>query len=211
LILSDTKVASILAPYLISHGFVWVSVDRIDTWDLYDAELIEQPLDILFALDQVASNPPEGLEGMIDTEHAGATGYSFGGYNTLALSGARIDPEYYLAQCASADATAEAVISILSTRYQCAVAGKWNEFAGHAGEAIVSSEDGLWQPMTDRRIRAVMPLAGEGWMLFGREGLAAVDRPTLMVVASSLVQMCIKIGEKAYEKCSRTVPGIRFL
>jgi predicted dienelactone hydrolase len=184
LILSDTKAASILAPYLISHGFVWASVDRIDTWDLYDAELIEQPLDILFALDQVASNPPEGLEGMINAEHAGATGYSFGGYNTLALSGARIDPEYYLAQCASADATAEAVISILSTRYQCALAGKWSEFAGHAGEAIVSSEDGLWQPMTDARIRAVMPLAGEGWMLFGEKGLAAVDRPTLMIAAT---------------------------
>ncbi|MFC2029939.1 alpha/beta hydrolase family protein [Chloroflexota bacterium] len=184
LILSDTKTASILAPYLVSHGFVWASVDRIDTWDLYDAELIEQPLDILFALDQVASNPPEGLEGMIDAEHAGATGYSFGGYNTLALSGARIDPEFYLAQCANADATAEAVISVFSTRYQCAVADEWEEFAAHAGDVIVSSEDGLWQPMTDRRIRAVMPLAGEGWVLFGREGLAAVDRPTLMVVAT---------------------------
>ena len=162
--------ASILAPYLISHGFVWASVDRIDTWDLYDAELIEQPLDILFALDQVASNPPEELEGMIDAEHAGATGYSFGGYNALALSGARIDPEFYLAQCASADATAEAILSILPNRYQCAVAGEWDEFAAHAGEAITASEDGLWQPMTDARIRAVMPLAGEGWMLFGEKG-----------------------------------------
>jgi predicted dienelactone hydrolase len=38
--------------------------------------------------------------------------------------------------------------------------------------------------MTDERIRAVMPMAGEGWWLFGERGLAAVDRPTLMIVAT---------------------------
>src|SRR3990172_11389275 len=38
--------------------------------------------------------------------------------------------------------------------------------------------------MTDERIRAVMPLAGEGWWLFGEKGLAVVDRPVLMIVAS---------------------------
>jgi len=184
LLLSSTKVAAILAPYVVTHGFVWASVDGIDTWDLYDAELIEQPLDILFALDQATSSPPEGLEGMIDGEHAGVTGYSFDGYNTLAISGARIDPEFYLAQCADPDVTAESVLSILPNRYQCAVASEWDDFAGHASEAITASEDGLWQPMTDERIRAVMPLAGEGWLLFGEKGLAAVDRPTLILVAT---------------------------
>jgi predicted dienelactone hydrolase len=182
LILSSTKVARILAPYLISHGFTWASVDRIDTWDLWDTELIEQPLDLLFALDQVATNPPEGLEGIIDANNAGAIGYSFGGYNALALSGARVDPEHYLAQCASSDATAEAILSLWSTRYQCALAGKWDEFASRAGEAITESEDGLWQPFTDPRIRAVAPLAGEGWLLFGDEGLASADRPALIIV-----------------------------
>ncbi len=53
--------------------------------------MIDQPLDILFALDRVASGPPDGLEGMLDTEHAGVIGYSFDGYNALAMSGARID------------------------------------------------------------------------------------------------------------------------
>jgi predicted dienelactone hydrolase len=52
------------------------------------------------------------------------------------------------------------------------------------GEAITASEDGLWQPMTDARIRVVMPLAAEGWWLFGDRGLAAVDRPTLIIVAT---------------------------
>lgn len=183
LILSTTKVASLFAPYLISHGFTWASVDRIDTYYQMNEQMFEQPLDILFALGQVASSPPEGLEGMIDAEHAGAIGYSFDGYNTLALSGARIDPVFYLAQCPNPDATTEAVLSVLSS-YHCGPAHEWDEFAAHAGEAITASEDGLWQPMTDERIRAVIPLAGEGWWLFGERGLAAVDRPALIIVAT---------------------------
>jgi len=183
LILSSTKMARQLAPYLISHGFAWASVDRIDYYSWMCEEMFEQPLDILFALDQVAASPLEGLEGMIDAEHAGVIGYSFDGYNALALSGARIDPEYYLAQCPTPDATTEAVLSGLSA-FDCAPAGAWGAFAAHAGEAITASEDGLWQPMTDARIRAVMPLAGEGWWLFGERGLSAVDRPTLILVAT---------------------------
>ena len=180
LILSSTKVAGTFAHYLVSHGFAWASVDGIDTYAQMNEEMIEQPLDILFALDQVASSPLEGLEGMIDAEHAGAIGYSFDGYNALALSGARIDPEFYLAQCATPDATRKTYLSAFS----CDPARKWDEFAAHAGEAITASEDGLWQPMTDKRIRAVIPMAGEGWWLFGERGLATVDRPTLIMVAT---------------------------
>lgn len=180
LILSSTQMARILAAYLISHGFVWASVDGIDSYAQMNEQMIDQPLDILFALEQMASKPPEGLEGMIDADHTGAIGYSFDGYNTLALSGARIDPEYYLAQCVNPDARKKVSLSAFS----CVPAGAWDEFAAHAGEAITASQDGLWQPMTDARIRAVMPLAGEGWWLFGERGLAAVDRPTLMIVAT---------------------------
>lgn len=161
-ILSSTKVARIFASYLVSHGFVWVSVDRIDTYPLMKEQMFEQPLDILFALDEVASNAPEGLDGMIDAGHAETIGYSFDGYNSLAMSGARINPEFYLAQCADPDATTEAVLSALSS-FNCEPAHEWDEFTALVDEAISASEDGLWQPMTDARIRAVMPLAGEGW------------------------------------------------
>jgi predicted dienelactone hydrolase len=184
LILSSAKVGAILAPYVVTHGFVWAGVTRIDTYDVWNPQLIDQPLDILFALDQVASNPPKELEGMIDAEHAGATGYSFDGTNALVLGGTRIDPEFYLAQCSTADATAEAILSTFPSRYQCPAGGEWLESAAQAHEAITDSEDGLWQPITDARIRAVMPLAGEGWLLFGDRGLAAVNRPTLILVAT---------------------------
>ena len=183
LILSSTTMANTLAPYVVSHGFTWASVDGISTYMAVYEGAIDQPLDILFALDQVAANPPEGLEGMIDAEHAGTIGYSFDGFNSLAMSGARIDPEYYLAQCPTPDDTTEAILSDLST-FNCGPARQWDSFTAHAGESITASEDGLWQPLTDRRIRAVMPMAGEGWWLFGERGLAAVDRPVLIIVAT---------------------------
>jgi predicted dienelactone hydrolase len=183
LILSSTKVAGIFAPYLVSHGFTWVSVDGIDSYMAFYQGAIDQPLDILFALDQMGDNPPEGLEGLIDANNAGTIGYSFDGFNSLAMSGARIDPEYYLAQCPTPDAITEAILGGLSA-FSCAPAGKWDEFTAHVGESITVSEDGLWQPLTDPRIRAVMPMAGEGWWLFGEKGLAAVNRPTLIIVST---------------------------
>jgi predicted dienelactone hydrolase len=183
LILSSTKVAELLAPYLVSHGFFWASVDRIDSYAHMNEEMINQPLDILFTLDQVASNPPEELEGMIDSEHVGVTGYSFDGYNTWALSGARIDPAYYLAQCPNPDPITKEILSPLSA-FDCSPASAWDEYAAHAGNAITTNEDGMWLPMTDERIRAVIPMAGEGWWLFGERGLAAVDRPVLVLVGT---------------------------
>ena len=184
LIVSSAKVGAILAPYVVTHGFAWAGVTGIDTYDVWNPQLIDQPVDILFALALVATNPPEELQGMIDAEHAGATGYSFDGTNALILSGARIDAEHYLAQCAVADATAEAILSTFPSRYQCPAGGEWLEAAAKTREGIAGSEDGLWQPITDTRIRAAMPLAAEGWLLFGDHGLAAVDRPTLLVVAT---------------------------
>lgn len=183
LILSSTTMADTLALYVVSQGFTWASVDGIDSYTAFYTGAIDQPLDILFALDQVAASPPAGLEGLIDAQNAGAIGYSFDGFNSLAMSGARIDPEYYLAQCPTPDATTEAILGDLSA-FNCVPARQWDSFTDHVGESITASEDGLWQPLTDARIRAVMPMAGEGWWLFGERGLAAVDRPVLMIVAT---------------------------
>lgn len=183
LILSSTTMANTLALYVVSHGFTWASVDGINTYMAFYEGAIDQPLDILFALDQVAANPPEGPEGLIDAENAGTIGYFFVGFNSLAMSGARVDPKYYLAQCPTPDATTEAVLGDLSA-FNCGPARQWDSFTAHVGESITASEGGLWQPLTDPRIRAVMPMAGEGWWLFGERGLATVDRPVLMIVGT---------------------------
>ena len=184
LLVSSTEMANSIAAVVVSHGFCWASVDGIDSYRLMGEQMYSQPLDILFALDTVASDPPEGLEGMIDAEHAGAIGYSFDGYNTLAMSGARIDPAQYLAQCPEPDAQTKAILGDNMSAFSCGPAEDWEAFSARAGEAITRSDDGLWQPMTDPRIRAVAPMACEGWWLFGERGLAAVDRPTLMIAAT---------------------------
>lgn len=183
LILSSTKIAEILAPKIVSYGFTWASVDKIDYWMSYSEQMIFQPQDILFALDLIADQPPDGLAGMIDSEHAGTLGYSFDGFNSLAMSGARIDPEFYLSQCADPDILDSSLQQGIRNWGYCALANKWDSFAAAAGKEITESSDGLWQPLTDPRIKAVMPMACDGWLMFGERGLAAVDRPILMIVA----------------------------
>lgn len=184
LILSSTKVANVLAPLVVTHGFTWASVDRIDFWMEYNDEKVLQPQDLLFALDQAAAHPPEELAGMIDSDHAGTLGYSFDGYNSLAMSGARIDPAFYLAQCADPDRIDEALRGGVAYWGYCALADDWDAFAEAAGETAASGPDALWAPLTDPRIKAVMPMACDGWLLFGERGLAAADRPALILIAS---------------------------
>jgi predicted dienelactone hydrolase len=183
LLLSSTKVGFIFAPHLASYGFVVAGINGQDSKDHWGQWLTDYPLDIVFALTQIAVNPPEGLVGVIDTEHAGAIGYSFDGYTSLALSGARVDPEFHLAQCAKAAAMNPTPPSWW-VDYICNLTGGWDAFVTNAGSTITTSNEGLWMPMTDERIRAVMPMAPEGAWLFGERGLEAVDRPTLIVGAT---------------------------
>lgn len=180
LILGSRRSGLDFGQHLAGFGFVFLGLNEQSSADAWGTWLIEYPRMILFALDQIAQEVPPGMEGIIDSEHAGAAGYSFDGYNALALSGARIDPDYYLNRCGS--------ISSMNpppeawwVNYICAPAGDWPAFSAIAGPVLTSSEDGLWQPMTDKRIRAVMPMAPEGAWLFGERGLAAVDRPVLIL------------------------------
>ena len=69
--------------------------------------------------------------------------------------------------------------------FSCGPAGKWDEFTASVDVSITATQDGLWLPLTDSRIRAFMPMACEGWWLFGEKGLAAIDRPVLMIDATN--------------------------
>ncbi len=183
-IVSSAKMGMDIGAHLASHGFIVVGVDQQDFKSHWGNWLIDYPLDQVAALDWVAENPPEGLEGMFDTDHAGAIGYSFDGYDALALGGARVDPEFYQSQCAAAQPGDPAPASWWID-YICNLDGGWEAFVANAGPAITESDDGLWQPLTDPRIKAVMPMGPEGAWLFGPRGLAAVDRPILIIHGSA--------------------------
>lgn len=181
LILTDANSGDLLfGHHLVTHGFVMAIVRFPDRYDNWDFGVVDHPRDILFALDQIASNPPGGLEGVIDSDRVGVTGYSWGGFYSLAVSGVRIDPSSYLAYCKSAPQQGQALPEWY-LGYACALAGHWDEFEVHVGDEITMSQDGLWQPITDDRIRAVMPMAPDGAWLYGERGLAMADRPVFII------------------------------
>lgn len=163
-----------------SHGFVMAY--PVDSYPLmqYDEGLVDFPRDLLFVLDQLAAHPPELLSGLIDTDHTGVLGYSWGGYGALAVSGVRADPAYYLSRCMNPALEALGYPALWND-YACALAADWDAFAAYVGPALTAGGDGLWPPITDERIRAVAPLAPEGALFFGPDGLAAADRPMLIM------------------------------
>jgi predicted dienelactone hydrolase len=169
--------------HLASYGFVMAIVRLPEWYDNWDFGIVDHPRDMLFTLDQIASNSLEGLEGVVNSDLVGVTGYSWGGFYSLALSGVRIDPEYYLDYCERAPLM-EPALGVSYLQNTCNLAKKWDEFSTYVGDEITTSDDGLWQPLTDKRIRAVMPMAPDGAWLYGERGLAEVNLPVLIIQAT---------------------------
>jgi len=182
LIISSSKVGFLFAPLVVTHGFVYIGINGIDVYQQFGKESIDQPLDYLFALDQLTKSPPAGLEGLMDTENVGALGYSFDGTNALFLSGARVDPASYLNWCQQA-VLQQTPYESWYLSYYCVTPEDWKGVEEAVGAEITTSEDGLWQPITDPRIKAVMPMAPDGAWLLGEKGLSYADRVVLMIQA----------------------------
>ena len=168
---------------LVSHGFVMVIVDFPDEYNNWDFWLIDHPRDMLFVLNHIASDPPEGLAGVINSNQVGIAGYSGDGSNALTFSGARINPEYYLSYCEKSQNN-EFDVSEWYIEFTCALSDNWKTFETNAGIELTNNDNGLWQPITDERIRAVMPMATDGAWLYGKRGLAMADRPILFIQAT---------------------------
>ena len=169
--------------HLVSYGFVMAIVESppIERFR-WDHQMINDALDMLFALDQLANNPPEGLEGILDTDHVGVAGYSGDGETAFALSGARLDPEFYQSQCEQLEGTVPNADWWYA--YACSYTEDWAAYASAVGNKITESKDGLWQPITDARIRAVVPMGLATPVMFSEHSLAAVDRPMLILEAT---------------------------
>jgi predicted dienelactone hydrolase len=189
LLLTSTIFGNEFATHLASHGFVVAGVDNQAPSDRFGPWVIDYPLEILAMLDYLADTPPVELAGVIDADHSGALGYSFSGHNTLLLSGARVDAQFYLDKCAQGPAEGSSptdkLVKEQTYHYFCEMASSWEDFASHAGSAITASDDGLWQALLDDRIRAAMPMAPDGPWLFGERGLAAIKLPVLMICGTA--------------------------
>lgn len=167
--------------HLVSHGYVMAIVNR-PTPETYrwDYDMIDNALDVLFTLDQLADNPPEGLEALIDTDHVGVAGYSAEGETAFALGGARLDPEFYQSQCEQLEGKVPDMDFWYA--YACIHTEDWAAFANAVGNTITESDDGLWQPITDARIRTVVPMGVWAPLMYSERSLAAVDRPMLILI-----------------------------
>jgi predicted dienelactone hydrolase len=172
--------------HLASHGFVMVIVHSpgFSYEAPWNNSVIDGPLDFLFALDVLTSNPPEGLDGILDTNRVGVAGYSSDGFFSLALGGARINPEYYFSQCAQAP-TLDPPLSPFLLKYFCSLSERWDEFSSQVGVEISTVSEELWQPTTDDRILAIMPMAPDSAWLYGVEGLAAINIPSLIIAGTA--------------------------
>jgi predicted dienelactone hydrolase len=171
--------------HLASYGFVMAIVvspgfSYVAPWN---NAVIDGPLDFLFALDQLASDPPQSLAGVLDTDRVGVAGYSSDGLFSLALSGARVNPEYYFSMCAQAP-DLDPPLSPYLTQYFCNLSKRWDEFSIQVGADITRTSEGLWQPTTDIRILAAMPMAPDSSWLYGPEGLAAVHIPSMIIAGT---------------------------
>ena len=172
--------------HLASYGFVMVIVQSpgFSYMAPWNNGVIDAPLDFLFVLDSLTSNPPEGLDGVIDTNRVGVAGYSSDGLFSMALGGARINPEYYISQCAQAPTLDPPIPSFL-IQYFCNLSEWWDEFSSQVSADISTVSEGLWQPTTDERILAVMPMAPDSAWLYGADGLAAIKIPAMIIAGTA--------------------------
>ncbi len=154
-----------LTEWLAMHGFIVVAPDHV--WNTFltfdkaktaDVALL-RPKDISRVIDRLEKpepTDPAWLKTKLDLQHIGACGHSFGGYTTVALSGATV----------SAD---EAMIAL------CDKSPK--EFAC---QLVNANQKGPYE-FGDPRIDAAVPMAPAGFEAFRNAGLAKIAIPMLVL------------------------------
>jgi predicted dienelactone hydrolase len=180
-----------LAVHLASYGFVVAAAehddsgfdltvpivpvdDQITTLLLYD-----RPHDIMreiaYADTLTATNGT--LAGLIDTEHIAILGHSTGGTTTFQAGGARVDFTALEAWCNDQGING-------FTRETCQFVGHGDALATRYG--VDKPQDGLFPPLWDNRVDAIVAMAPGGELhAFGDDGIAAVQVPTLILVGTA--------------------------
>ena len=172
--------------HLASHGFVVIATEHPGStiMDAVQDKLTDEtiafnfgvrPLDVLrqIAYAETLTADDGEMAGLIDIENIAVTGHSFGGYTSLAAGGGRINPEYIMEFCDDVE-LGELERACDMTLLEVAAQARGFE----------SVPEGLWEPTTDPRIKALVLLAPGGGVLFGEAGAAAVTIPTLVIVGS---------------------------
>jgi predicted dienelactone hydrolase len=122
-------------------------------------EFIDRPLDVKFILDYLQADPRWNFA---DWNNVGVLGQSFGGYTALALAGATLNFDRLAQECESGKQLVTLNISLL---LQCRAAELPR------------------QPyaIADARVKAIVTANAVSSVVFGPDGLAPVQVPTLMI------------------------------
>lgn len=167
-----------LSEHLASHGFVVISPEHHEQLDEtlsdFSKSSILRPEDITEVLDFVDAQVADGeFVGFIDTEQVAVMGHSLGGYTSLAIAGAQMDLAYMADLCAEAEQAGD------PNAWLC---GLILPYASNMAELVGldAVPDGLWESMSDDRVDAIIPMAGDAYM-FGDAGLANISIPVMAI------------------------------
>jgi predicted dienelactone hydrolase len=173
---SNSSSFDYLAGYLATGGIAVAAIEHAGSNDqqisdlltgssnnvVPDEEFIRRPQDVSLTLDtlsQLEETDPS-LRGLLDMSRIGLVGQSFGGYTGLALAGADFDLEGLGRQCPP-----DIFALNPSLLLQC--------------QALrLGNPDGN---LADSRIRSLLIINPIGSLLFGENGYAQVDLPTMVV------------------------------
>lgn len=169
-----------LARHLASHGFAVAVVEHPgSSAEQLDAlfggqageavepeELLSRPVSIQQVLDEltaIAQRTP-ALAGRINFQQVGVLGQSLGAYTTLALAGATVDSAELSRSCPP-----EVSLLNLSLLLQC----------------LIPSLAQPLPPLQDGRVKAAFAINPLDSAVFGRQGLANIRVPTMIVAGSA--------------------------
>ncbi len=156
-----------LTEFFASHGWLVISPNHTGN-TLIDIEedripdmVVLRPQDVIASLEAVRALPAEDALANKVGEDIVMSGHSFGGYTTLALSGAEFDIDGLTAEC-ELDPSGIACEKLQD-----------DQFRARLAEGFV-----------DDRIELALPLNPGAVALFGDQGLAAIDVPVLLTTAA---------------------------
>lgn len=169
---------SYLPEHLASWGFIVIAPEHLDEIpsggiEMHYSNFFTRPLDIDRALAYAEANLNASGEmaGLIDLEHVAVSGHSFGGWTAVVEGGAQIDTQAWIEWCSATPGADEIE--------DCQMLPLLDDMAALRG--LDTAPEGLWPPMNNLRVDAiVLNASGLTWQ-FGDAGLAAVQVPALAI------------------------------
>jgi predicted dienelactone hydrolase len=182
---------TLLAVHLASYGFVVAAARHYDTGfdrtepivpvgdQITTLLLYDRPHDIMREIAYAdALTAPEGaLVGLIDTEHIAILGHSTGGTTAFQAGGARVDFPALEAWCVEMKGNQYIRETCQFVSHGAALATRYG---------VEEPQDGLFPALWDTRVDAIVAMAPGGELhVFGNDGIAAVQVPTLILVGTN--------------------------